>query len=250
MKKDEQAIQDMNACLTEFKCNPFYHTNQTLRSLQSGISASEVLAADLKSTKEFLKERVYSKTKSLNDRVPHSNRQNFATQELKKADSGESLKGKTEEMESKAMASVLGLVKESGALKLEDVLQHCITVECLSIFNVNGTMQKVQKSKLQEKLTMTPIPEPDVYTSIVDMGLIWHLATPTTEDRGKGDGTKYTWGDYAEKVVHSVLTRHKHAEQIICINDPYDENYTIKDHERMVCKKIQADQQHLHEVRR
>ena len=75
MKKDEQAIQDMNACLTEFKCNPFYHTNQTLRSLQSGILASEVLAADLKSAKEdgtskvkeFLKEREYSNTKSLND---------------------------------------------------------------------------------------------------------------------------------------------------------------------------------------
>ena len=55
---------------------------------------------------EFLKERVYSKTKSLNDQVPRSKRQNVATQEVKKAD-GESLKGKTEEMESKAIVSVL-----------------------------------------------------------------------------------------------------------------------------------------------
>ena len=245
MKKDEQTIQDLSACLTEFKCDPFDHDNdQELRSLQSGIPASDVLASDFKSAKEdgttkveeFLKERVYSKTKSLNDRVPLNKRQNFTTQELKKAD-GEGLKGKTEEMESKAMASVLGLVEKSGALKLEEVLQHRLTGECLSIFNANGTMRKVQKSKLQEKLTMTPIPEPDVYTSIVDMGLIWRRAAPTTEDREKGDGTKYTWGDYAKKLVHVVLTRHKHAERIICLNDPYDQTYTIKDSERMLRQK-------------
>ena len=112
---------------------------------------------------EFLTERVYFKTKSLNNGLPRSKRLSFATQKLKKADSG-SLKGKTEEMESKALASVLGFVENCGALKLEEVLQHCVTSQCLSIFNVNGTMWKVQKSKLQEKLTMTPIPNPAAYT--------------------------------------------------------------------------------------
>jgi len=76
---------------------------------------------------------------------------------------GEMLKGKTDEMESKAMASALVLVENSGTLKLEDVLTHRVTGECLSIFNVNGSMRKVQKSKLQEKLAITPITEPDVY---------------------------------------------------------------------------------------
>ena len=109
-------------------------------------------------------------------------------------------------MESKAIASVLEIVEKSGSLKLEDILEHRVTDECLSIFNVNGTTRKVQKSKLQEKLTMTPIPEPNIYTSIIDMGLIWRLAAPTNEDREKGDGTKYTWRDFAEKVVQSVLT--------------------------------------------
>ena len=244
MKKDEQAVQDISACLTEFKCDPFDHTNKTLRSLQSGIPASDALAADLNSAKEdgtsklkqFFNERVYFKTKSLNDRVPRSKRLNFSTQELKKAD-GENLKGKTEEMEHNTLASVLGLVETSGALKLQEVLQHRVTAECLSIFNVNGTIRKAQKSKLQQKLTMTVIPEPDVYTSIIDMGLIWHLTTPTIEDREKGDGTKYTWGDYAEKLVHFVLMRHKHAERIICVNDSYDQNYTIKDSERILRQK-------------
>jgi len=82
------------------------------------------------------------------------------------------------------------LVETSGSLKLEEVLKHRVTSECLSIFNVNGTFCKAQKSKLQQKLTMNVIPEPKVYTSIIDMGLIWRLITPSIEDREKGDGTK------------------------------------------------------------
>ena len=177
-----------------FKCDPFDETDQILRSLQSGMPASELLVSDLKSAKEdgvrkveeFLQERVYSKTKSLSDRVSRNKRLNFATQELKKADS-EVTKGRTEEMESKALASVLMLVEKNGTIKLEDVLKHRVTGECLSIFNVNGTMRKVQKSKLQESLTLSEIPEPDTYTTIVDMGLIWRLAAPTAEDREKAD---------------------------------------------------------------
>lgn len=244
LKKDEQAIQDIHDCLTEFTCDPFDLTNQTLRSLQSGIPASEKLAGDFKTAHAdgitkmtmFLQDRVFSKTKCLTDRVPRSNRQNFSKQELKKSD-GERLTGKTADMESKAMTAVLGLVENSGALKLEEVLQHRVTDECLPIFNVNGTMRKVQKSKLQEKLTMTIVPEPELSTSIVDMGLIWHLAAPTTEDREKGDGSKYTWGDYGEKVFNLILARHKHADQIICINDAYDQKYSIKDSERILRQK-------------
>ena len=39
---------------------------------------------------------------------------------------------------------------------------------------------------------------------------------------------------YAEKVVQSVLRRHKSAEQIICITDPCDVSYTIKDNEHIL----------------
>jgi len=50
------------------------------------------------------------------------------------------------------------------------------------------------------------MPEPNVYTSIIDMGLIWHLTTPSIEDTEKGDGTKYTWSDFAE--THAVSMIH------------------------------------------
>ena len=67
MKKDEKAVQDISACFTEFDCDPFDHTNQTLRSLQSGIQASEKLADDLESAKvdgqnkvkDFMEESVF-----------------------------------------------------------------------------------------------------------------------------------------------------------------------------------------------
>ena len=246
-KTDEQAVQDISACFNEFKCDPFDERDQSLRSLQSGIAASEALSADLKSAKEdgqrkvkeFLDERVYSKNKSLNDRVARSKRGNFSTQLIEK-ERGENLKQKTEEMQSKAFASIIKLVEESDGIKMEDVLGHRVSDECLSIFNANGSMRKNQKSKLQEKLTMTNIPEPNAYTSIIDMGLIWRLTTPTAEDREKADGTKFTWGDYAEKLVSFVLRRHKNAERIILVNDSYDQSYSIKDSERLLRQKSQS----------
>ena len=80
---------------------------------------------------------------------------------------------------------------------------------------------------------MPVTPEPEVYTSVIDMGLIWRLAVPTTEDREKRDGTKFTWCDYAQKMVDFVLRRHPNAERIICMNDSYEQDNSIKDSERI-----------------
>ena len=41
-------------------------------------------------------------------------------------------------------------------------------------------------------------------------------------------------GEYEEKLVNFVLKRHTHAERIICVNDSYDHNFTIKDSERIL----------------
>ena len=94
LKTDEKAIQDISDCFKEFKCDPFDLTNTQIRSLQSGIPASDELVADLKSAKsdgekmvqKFIDERVFSKKSSLNDRIPRSKRLNFANQELQNTD--------------------------------------------------------------------------------------------------------------------------------------------------------------------
>lgn len=84
------------------------------------------------------------------------------------------------------------------------------------------------------------MPYPDIYTSTVDMQLLWRLTTPTTEDREKADGTKLTWGDYGEKLVNFVLNRHTNAERIIFVNDSYEQDFSIKDSERQHRKKNQS----------
>ena len=91
--------------------------------------------------------------------------------------------------------------------------------------------RKTQKSKLLQKLIQQP-QEITSYTAVVDMGMIWRLATPTVKDRDKGDGSPYTWGDYANKMASMILARHKDANSIVCVNDPYGQTESIKDDER------------------
>ena len=58
-------------------------------------------------------------------------------------------------------------------------------------------MRQTQKSKLLEKCLLTPVLEvPREYVSLIDMGYIWRLATPTPEDKESLhiDGLDYTWG--------------------------------------------------------
>ena len=58
-------------------------------------------------------------------------------------------------------------------------------------------MRKTQKSKLLEKFLLTPVLEvPREYVSLIDMGYIWRLSTPTPEDKEslRKDGLDYTWG--------------------------------------------------------
>ena len=85
---DEQAMQDILQCITEFDCNPFDDKDQTLRSLQSGLPASTSLVDDFSTAKadgaakleKFLNERVYSKAIPFYATVTRSKRKNFETQ--------------------------------------------------------------------------------------------------------------------------------------------------------------------------
>ena len=49
MKLDEQAVQDLDDCITEFKCDPFDLEKPKLRSLQSGAIVSDELLMDFES---------------------------------------------------------------------------------------------------------------------------------------------------------------------------------------------------------
>ena len=108
-------------------------------------------------------------------------------------------------MESKALPSVINLVSNSG-IGLERLLEYRVTQECLSIFNVYGMSRKVQKSKLMASFTLHDIGWPHDYIALIDMGMILRLATPTSDQRAKVNGTPYTWEAYAKHCVDIVMS--------------------------------------------
>ena len=93
-------------------------------------------------------------------------------------------------------------------------MENRITDECLSIFNADGTMRKVQKSKLIDRLQLKQIRSPQ-YIGIIDMGMIWRMATPKSEEREKTDNAPYTWDDYVTKIINIICTRHPNAVTLV-----------------------------------
>lgn len=243
MKAEEQGVQDIMSCMTEFECNPFNCENYSLRSLQSGMLATTKLEEDLESARlcgkelvdDFFKDRMFSNRVAFDARVHKNKRCNFAKPPNEGAKELTEQQKRIANMEKTAIENVLNLMaSETRKVDLHEVMNHRVTEECLSIFNQNGTMVKSQKSKLLECMQFEPLCVETGYIAIVDMGMIWRLAAPTTEDRAKDNGEKYIWEDYAQKLIEVVKARHRQAGTIIFVNDPYDLPLCIKDSEHQL----------------
>ncbi|KAJ8375166.1 hypothetical protein SKAU_G00057460 [Synaphobranchus kaupii] len=223
----------------EFASFPFDPASPTLRTLQSAMPASDELIADFNSAHaageekltRFLQDRVFSKNTSLHARFPLSKRLMFAKAPCTEKP-GEELKARAAEMERNALKAVINLVEVSQLVNLPDLLENRVVEECVALFNSNGTYRKTQKSKLIHKLFLQSVDLQEPYIALVDMGMIWRMATPSAEDRQTQDGTPYKWLDYVHKVSSIILARHGDADRIICVNDPYDAAYSTKDNER------------------
>ena len=61
------------------------------------------------------------------------------------------------------------------------------------------------KSKLIQKLLLHTIILQESYTVLVDMGMIWRMATPSPEDHQTQDGTIYKCLDYFHKVKSIIF---------------------------------------------
>ena len=130
---------------------------------QSAIPASPELIRDFSTARQdgesklqsSLDNRLYAKEKSPYDRIKHSCRLTFVSSRDSKV-TGEHVKLKQGEMESKALLYVVKLVDESGLASLQEVTKHRLTEECLVLFNANGICRKTQKSKLLQKLIRQP----------------------------------------------------------------------------------------------
>ena len=144
----------------------------------------------------------------------------------------EDLKARAIEMERNALKAVINLVQVSELVDLPELLEQRVVEECVTLFNSNGTHRKTQKSKFIEKLSLHSVELQEPYIVLVDMGMIWRMATPSAEDRQTQDGTPYKWADYLHKLSSIILARHRDAFRIICVNDSYDAAYSTKDDER------------------
>ena len=92
------------------------------------------------------------------------------------------------------LAALLDLAERSGMFSLESALEGRVTEECLPLYNADRSMCKTMKSKLLELFHLDPVAQkPGNYISIVDMGMIWRLATPTPEDREAELGPETNW---------------------------------------------------------
>ena len=238
MKDDEQCVQNIVACLNEFEAYPFNRDLPTLRTLQSGVPASLVIVNDFKTAYAdgeerlgiFLDERIYSKKKSIHTRMTLMKRKTFVNMSEERHEK-QVLKAQTAVMEQKALKAVIDLVERSEIVDLNSLFEHRVVEECTSIFNSNGTYRKVVKSQLTQCMTFDSVDIQEPYTALVDMGMVWRMAVPTTEDK-LDDNSKLTWLNFGINVCSKILSRHPNAERIICVNDDYDTQHSIKDDER------------------
>ena len=160
-------------CVIEFDCDPFDPEKPQLRFLQSGAVASEELIKDFEtaledgetSVEQFFNGRLFSGTIPFDAIMHRKSRRSFSNPPVAPDASSHTTMTKIDAMENKAMASVMWLA-ETGEEKftLAEVMEYRVTDECLPIFNINGTMKKVYKSKMIEKLHTEPMKAfPDKY---------------------------------------------------------------------------------------
>ena len=150
---DEKGVQDILACMEEVDCNPFDGTqNETMRSLQSGMMASETLQKDFttahgcgeKLLDTFFKKRMFSDEISFVAPVSRNKRCSFTKPPVDQSEKEPSLQQKRLAlMEKTAMANVVTLI-QNEKVELEKIMKHRVTDECISIFNLNGTIVKTE----------------------------------------------------------------------------------------------------------
>ena len=237
IRLDELGVQDTDSCITDFDCDPFNPANVQLRSLQSGQLVSEEVKDDLlsafddgeKKVREFFDKRIFSRIK---DWAISKSHQKTCLTVNRKATSF--AKCNTIEMENNTMSRVISQYCGTD-ITLDGILKNRVTNESLSLFNLNVTMAKTQKSKLLHTFTFVPLDSFDMqdYTAVVDMRFFWRLCMPSIEDKEKGDETKYTWSDYASKIFFTVMNLHSNTKAVIFVNDRYDVTDSFKKEEHL-----------------
>ena len=173
IKLDEVGVQDIDACTVEFNCYPFDPENVQLCSLQSWQFVSKEVEDDLLSAykdgeAEFFEECIFTRIKESG--TSKCNRKTFRNDNNDKK--VPVAKCKTVQMENDAMSRVISEYYGTQ-VTLIDILENRITD---AVFNTNGTMVKIQKSKLLQLFASARLDFTDQnYTAVADMGFLLEI---------------------------------------------------------------------------
>ena len=74
-----------------------------------------------------------------------------------------------------------------------------------ALIQLQRIYRKTQKSERIEKLLLHSVDLQSPYIALVDMGMIWRMATPSAEDWHTQDGTLYKWSDCVHKLASIIL---------------------------------------------
>ena len=159
--------------------------------------------------------RVLTNEKQIYDQINLNKRSDFSQPTV---DKNTGKVRKTDPMELyRAIVKIISLA-ETPAVDLEELMGYSLTEIYLPLLNINGQMRKAVKSTLINSFEMHETALEGVpCISIVDMGFIWRLATPSNADHEIAEDD-FTLGNYATKIFNIILQRHPNAIEYNLVN--------------------------------
>ena len=156
-------MQDIDACIVDFNCDPIDPENVQLRSLQSGQLVSKEIEDDLLSAykdgetkvKEFFEERIFTRIKEWG--ISKCNRKTFLNDNKNKKVSV--AKCKTAQVENDAMSRVISEYCGTD-VTLIGTLENRVTDDCLAIFLRMGRCLKLRSQDYSSHLYLPFLTSP------------------------------------------------------------------------------------------
>lgn len=233
---DEQAVHDTERCISEYGCYPIFTDSTKLRSLQSGVLASIALAEDFETAqrteeelfKTFCLDWMLSNNTLFGSTIRRTGRHNFSNSPPVEGDHTVKVT-KTE---------VIHLL----ILLLKSMMRICsewrYDVSCYRLTFASFQYQWNNEKDVEVK-TCGQIMHGNHQSSPSSIQCCaWYginlvsINTPSSEDCERSDETSFTWRNFASKMFPIIMSRHKHASQVVLNSDFIVLPFTIKDNER------------------
>lgn len=226
---------DVQCLIDEIKkgVNPFTLSTVPLQNLKSGQLARAEVAEDLLTAKDkgqtaladFINNRL-NQGGRFYEPIKRKNLKTFASA-INKSNSNSK---HSTPVSDRGLFARLVIIAQSRKYSLPELFGHELMTIPLSIATADGCLRKTDKSQLmkllqEQTMPMTTLPNLDRLCVVFDlMALVQASASIASSSS--------SFGDFAEKLLSSILARAKGAERIDIVMDRYDNRESIKQVER------------------